>query len=211
MDQPDGADWLAWARRVFAIASTGRHYCRDGHDRERYEELGQIAAAMLEALAERPVGRVRGLFADFGARYATPIVDVRGAVVRDGRVLLVREKGDGRWALPGGYADIGYSPRENVEREVLEEGGIRVAAVRLIAVRHKARHPYRPDIRDFYKLLFLCRPLDDSGPQGGLETSDAAFFGPDELPPLSRARTIEADIAEALAAHADPARLPTFD
>lgn len=166
---------------------------------------------MLEALAERPVGRVRGLYADFGARYATPIVDVRGAVVREGRVLLVREKGDGRWALPGGYADIGYSPHENVEREVLEEAAIAVRAVRLIALRHKARHPYRPDIRDFYKLLFLCLPADERTPQGGLETSGSAFFDADALPPLSRARTIEADVEEALAAASDPDRPPSFD
>ncbi|MCB2109474.1 MAG: NUDIX hydrolase [Defluviimonas sp.] len=196
-------DWLAHARRLHAIAATGVHFAAGPHDRERYEEIAAIAEALLSALARTRPERVRGLSPDFGRGYVTPQVDVRGALVRDGRVLLVREATDGRWALPGGYADVGLSPAENVEKEIAEEAGLAVRAERLFAVKHKARHGYDPDLRDFYKLFFLCSEVAaDIPPRAGSEATDAAFFAPDALPELSTGRVIAEDIAAAFAAAA---------
>ncbi|HEY0594626.1 NUDIX domain-containing protein, partial [Sphingopyxis sp.] len=148
---------------------------------------------------------------DFARGYATPKVDVRGALVEDEAILLVREQCDGLWTLPGGFADVGLSPARNVEKEFQEEAGLRVSARRLFGVRHKASSGYPPDVRDFYKMFFLCDRTDCAIPRPGDETTDARFFGIDDLPPLSRGRTIEADILAAFAFAADAAKPAFFD
>jgi ADP-ribose pyrophosphatase YjhB (NUDIX family) len=191
-------EWLRIAKRLQAIASTGLFFTNDHHDRARYEEIGTLANQMLSMLGNIPVSRIQSLVSDFAKGYATPRVDVRGAVIRNDKVLMVRESTDGLWTLPGGYADVGLSPQENVVKEILEEAGIRVEVLGLYAIRHKAKHEYDPDARDFYKLFFACQPLDDVEPlPSGLETTDVGYFALDELPPLSRGRVIEKDITAA--------------
>lgn len=203
--------WLTWAKRLQSIASTGLHFARDKYDRERYAEVATLANEMLAFLADVPVRRIQGLVSDFAQGYATPKVDVRGAVFESERILLVRETSDGLWTLPGGYADVGMSPAENVVKEIWEEASLRVEATALYGIRHKAKHEYDPDVRDFYKLFFLCDRTDHSAPKPGAETAEAGFFGLDELPALSRGRVLEEDIAAAFAFRKDPQRLALFD
>ena len=203
--------WLTHAKRLQAIASTGLHFSRDEFDRERYAEIAGIAEAMLADIGRVPIERIAGLVSDFAQGYATPKVDVRGAVVEDNAILLVRERSDARWTLPGGFADIGRSAAENVEKEILEEAGIAVSATRLYGLRHKAKRPYEPDARDFYKLFFLCARKGDALPAAGLETSDARFFPRGALPPLSRGRVIEQDIDAAFRHAEDASLMAAFD
>ena len=211
--------WLDIARRLRAIASTGQHFAASEYDRERYDEIHDIALQMLSQLGDVPVETIVSLIPESGTGYETPRVDVRGAVFRDDKILLVREKLDGLWTLPGGYADVGLSPAENTEKEVLEEANLNVKATKLIAVVHKAKHAYKPDVSDFYKFYFLCEqqptnagePTIFSEPKAGMETMDATFFNLDELPPLSEGRTIEKHIRMAYL-HAKDSSLPTeFD
>jgi ADP-ribose pyrophosphatase YjhB (NUDIX family) len=189
--------WLTHAKRLQGIASTGLHFARDPYDRERYAEIAAIANAMLSDLGGVPIERIEGLVSDFAKGYATPKVDVRGALIEDGRILLVRERSDGLWTLPGGFADIGLSAAENVAKEVEEEAGLAVEVRALYGVRHKAKQPYEPDARDFYKMFFLCGREGRGAPRPGPETLDAAFFAPGALPELSRARVTESDIGAA--------------
>ncbi len=191
-------DWLSWSRRLAALAQTGLSFTRDPFDRERYEEMAGIAAYMLAHLADLPVEHVTGLMAP-EPEYATPKVDVRGAIVVEGQILLVQERSDGRWSLPGGCAGVGLSASENVVKEIREEAGLEVRVVRLYAVRHKAKGPYDPDLRDFYKLFFLCEPTAGVDARAGFEVADARFFAPDALPPLSTTRVVVRDIAAAIA------------
>ena len=195
-------DWLTFAKRLQAIASTGLHYSPEAYDRERFQEVAEIAEAMLARLGDVPVERIRDLIPHFAKGYATPQVEVRGAVIANGKILLVQEKSDGLWTLPGGFADVGLTPSQNTEKEVWEEAGLKVRAQRLYAIKHKASHPYPPDVRDFYKMFFVCEQTCENMPKPGLETQDAGFFVPDELPPLSSVRVIEDDITRAFqAAH----------
>jgi ADP-ribose pyrophosphatase YjhB (NUDIX family) len=203
--------WLTWAKRLQAIASTGLHFCKDDFDRERYNEVARIAEAMMAAIGNIPIKRVNGLLSDFAKGYATPKVDVRGAIIEDGKILLVREQSDGLWTLPGGFADVGLSPTENVVKEVWEEASIRVSASRLFSVRHKARQAYEPDIRDFYKMFFLCHRLDSTVPQPGPDISEVAFFGQDSLPRLSSGRVVKSDIAAAFLFNSGAAQMPLVD
>jgi ADP-ribose pyrophosphatase YjhB (NUDIX family) len=205
------SEWLTHAKRLQAIASTGMHCARDPYDVERYAEIAHIANAMLAQLGNVPIERIAGLVSDFARGYATPKVDVRAAVIEDGKILLVQERSDGRWTLPGGFADLGLSASDNVIKEVREEAGTAVTARRLYAVRHKARQPYAPDARDFYKLFFLCERTERTELSTGDETIDAGFFSPNALPPLSLGRVVEADIAAAFRFHEAADLVTLFD
>ncbi len=136
--------WLDRARRLRAIAQIGQTYTRDRYDRERFDELAAIAQAMLADLTGAPLEAIVGIYLPERG-YATPKVDVRAGVFHDdGRVLLVQEASDGRWALPGGWADEQESPSLACEREVLEESGFHVRASKLAAIKDRSLHPYTP-------------------------------------------------------------------
>lgn len=202
-------NWLAMAKRLQAIAETGISYSPEPFEVERYEEIADIACRMLEQLSSTPIDTIKGLVDEGATGYRTPKVDVRGAVFHEEKVLLVREKSDGLWTLPGGFADIGLSPAENVEKEVLEEACIAVDASLLYSIRHKAKGEYPPDVRDFYKLFFLCTPKGSHAVQAGPETSAAQYFALDDLPPLSTGRVVTSDI-EAAKRYRANSRLPTY-
>lgn len=206
--------WRARVQRLRAIAQTGLAYSRDGYDLDRFEELQRIAEAMLADLLEVPPARLRDVYLPERG-YPTPKVDVRAGVFRATihgvEALLVQETSDERWSLPGGWADEEDSPRQSIEREVAEESGYRVRAVKLAALRDRNLHPYRPPrLERIYKLLFVCE-LTGGAPAGSLETADARFFPIDALPALSVGRTLAEDVA-ILARHwRDPALPTSFD
>jgi len=222
-------DWLDRAKRLQALAQSGLAFTHDRFDRERYEAIRAIAAEMIAASAlgdaEAPAEAARKLEAIFTAQegYATPKVDVRAAVFREDRILLVRERSDGRWTLPGGWADVGDSPAAAVEREVLEEAGYTVHAVKLVAVFDRNRHAHTPHLFHIWKLFFLCEMAAGSAgePVGGAppgakaascsETDAAEFFPENALPPLSLGRVTAAQIAHMFEHHRDPGRAPSFD
>lgn len=189
--------WLTQLKRLHAIAESGLAFSQDHFDIERYEEISLIVKQMLANITNLPIEPINDLITPFHRRYVTPQVEVRGAVFQSNNILLVREKSDGKWALPGGYADVGLTPVQNICKEIQEEANIQVCDCELVAIRHKASGPYDEDVRDFYKLIFLCHTKEKTTPKGGLETDNAAFFNLNELPVLSTGRTIVRDIHDA--------------
>ena len=198
---------LEVVRRLQAIAATGLHYATDPHDVARYAELRAVAAR----LADPAAGAALEPLLTSDAGHPTPKVDVRGALFRHGRVLLVREREDGRWTLPGGWADLGDTPREAVEREVREESGWPVRAAKLFAVDDRDRRNHPPHVHRIYKLLFLCEPLADEPGPPDHEVDETGFFALGDLPPLSTGRTTAAQLGRAFAHHADPSLPTEFD
>ncbi|MCB0064944.1 MAG: NUDIX domain-containing protein, partial [Caldilineaceae bacterium] len=157
------------------------------------------------------VTQVLGLFRQEEG-YATPKVDVRGAVFRGNKILLVKERSDGCWTLPGGWADIGDSPAVAVERELVEESGYRTRAIKLLALydRNHPRHAHPPHLHHIYKLFFRCEIIGGTATTSN-ETDDVRFFDRAEIPPLSLTRIVPSQIAR-LFAHYDDPTLPTdFD
>jgi ADP-ribose pyrophosphatase YjhB (NUDIX family) len=201
--------WLVVGRELKAIAQTGLAFSRDAFNRQRYERIRELSAALIANGSDGDSAKVLELF-QLDAGYATPKVDVRGAVFREGRVLMVREVSDGGWTLPGGWADVNQTAAECVIREVAEESGFQVCALRLAAVhdyrkRHLPRH-----IDSIYKLFFICELVGGSA-RPSQETSDVAFFARGELPVLSLGRTTPEQI-ELMFRHAERPDLPTdFD
>ena len=193
--------WLTYAKRVQSIADTGMTFATDDFDKERYQELAEIGNKMLADLGRVPIERIENLLGELGNGYATPKVDVRGAVINRSKILLVQEKADGLWAMPGGYADSGLSASQNVKKEISEEAQIDVTVTSLYAIKHKAQHDYAPDVREFYKIFFLCKQNDERVmTTPGMEVSDADFFSLNKLPPLSTGRVNLNDIENAFAA-----------
>ncbi|MCQ8277571.1 NUDIX hydrolase N-terminal domain-containing protein [Acetobacteraceae bacterium KSS8] len=212
----DEPEWLVRARAVQALAQSGLAFTRDPYDRERYEALTAIAAQMMAGPSGADPDALRTIFeAERG--YATPKLDVRGAVFdAEGRLLMVRELADeGRWTLPGGWADVNQTASECAVREVLEESGYRVRAAKLALVHDRARqghHPAGPF--SICKLFFLCTLLSPEPERldGNIETADARFFAEAEIPDdLSTGRVLPHQIARLFAHRAEPGLPTEFD
>ena len=203
------ADVLDWARKVQALAQNGLAFTRDPFDRERYHELQDLATALLAGALEIPIERARTLW-DGEPGYATPKVDVRGAIFEDERVLLVRERSDGKWTLPGGWVDVNDAPSAAVAREIHEESGYEARAVKLAALVDRRRHPHPPAIHHIYKLMFVCERTGGE-PAAGTETDAVDFFPVRALPELSTGRILAPQIERLYTHHLHP-DLPTdFD
>jgi ADP-ribose pyrophosphatase YjhB (NUDIX family) len=204
--------WLVWARELQAIAQTGLSFTRNPYDRDRYTRVQALAADMIArhaGLDRRPIE----LMFSAQSGYATPKVDVRGAVFCRGQLLLVREKADNdRWTLPGGWADVNESPTDAVVKEVREEAGLEVRPYKLAAVWDRARHPHQPRyLFHIWKLFFLCEVIGGQA-RIGEETTEVRFFAKDGLPAeLSVSRVLHAQLRR-MFRHLEQPGLPTdFD
>ncbi len=203
--------WLTWAQQIQAIAQNGLTYSENPYDLERYQQLQAIAAEILTNYTGIDNARWLALWQGESG-YATPKVDVRGAVFRDGKVLLVQERSDGGWTLPGGWADVGDSPATAVVREIREEAGFETEATKLLAVydRDAPHHGHPPLAHHVYKLFFRCE-ITGGAPSVSLETAAVAFFAREQIPTLSLTRVVPSQI-ERLFDHLDNPHLPTeFD
>lgn len=206
MSEPD---WLAWAREIQAIAQTGLTFSRDPYDRERYEALRSLSGRIFADAGAADLSRVAGLMAAQEG-YATPKVDVRGAAFDDqGRLLMVREVQDeGRWTLPGGWADVNLTAAENVAKEMREESGFQVQVRKLAAVWDRTRQGHGAAPFSAYKLFFIC-DITGGAAATSLETSEVAFFAEDALPAdLSTGRVLPHQLRRMFAHRREPG-LPT--
>jgi len=200
--------WLDWAREIFSLSQSGLTYSGNQYDIERYKRLQSISAEMIESQSEISKESALDSFS-MQAGYITPKVDVRGAVVHDGKILLIQERADGNWAMPGGWADLGDSPASVAEREVWEESGYHVKAEKVVAVIDANR--IQPmEFYHAYKIIFLCQLLDGE-PRTRHETLAVDFFDSNDLPPLSSYRTNESMLKEVFAHIENPNRPTAFD
>jgi ADP-ribose pyrophosphatase YjhB (NUDIX family) len=203
--------WLEWAQQLQAIAQNGLTYCKNEFDIERYHQLRVIAAQIMATGFNFDPNQILEEFNN-QVGYDTPKVDVRAAVFDSDKILLVKEKEDGCWALPGGWADVGVSAGECAVKEVFEESGYHVRAVKLLGVydRNHIRHEYPPLVHHVYKLFFHCE-LIGGMPTKSIETTDIAFFGEQEIPQLSLTRITPSQITRIFEHYHNP-NLPTdFD
>ncbi len=209
MSEPE---WLAWVRQAQAIAQTGLAFTKDPYDVERYGALRDLAACMAARWGEAEPAAVAGLFAGESG-YATPKIDVRGAAFDGmGRILMVREVLDeGRWTLPGGWADVNFSPAENVAREVREESGFDVRVVKCAAVWDRTRQGHQPQFFSALKLFFVCE-ITGGAAATSLETSEVAFFAEADVPAdLSLGRVLPRQVSRMFAHWRDRGLATEFD
>ncbi|WP_043931833.1 NUDIX hydrolase [Bacillus sp. EB01] len=184
--------WLEWAKQLQSIAQAGLTYSKDVYDLERFELIRNISVEILREHTNLDNKIIKELFAN-ETGYATPKVDIRAVVFKDNKILMVRENNDGVWSLPGGWGDIGLTPSEVAVKEVKEESGFDVKAIKLIAVFDKKCHPHPPSLYHVYKMFIQCEIIGGH-PKEGIETDAVEFFSENELPTLSVARNTESQI-----------------
>jgi ADP-ribose pyrophosphatase YjhB (NUDIX family) len=187
---------LSIAKRLQSIAQGGIFYSEDKpFDRERYEEISELSVQILSNLTDEPIEKIGNLFTQERDGYQTPKVDIRGVVFNEsGEILMVKEKADGCWSLPGGWADVGYTPSEVAVKEVREETGLEVKTVRLLAVIDKRNYSHPPEGWYVYKIFILCEIIGGNILSNTTETSGIQYFNIENLPPLSEPRNVYSQI-----------------
>lgn len=185
------AEWLDLLNKITCLAQTGLYYTKDVYDKERFEQLITYVHELLKLKEHNPSDFKKNVMEDIG--YATPKLDVRAVVFQNNKILLTREVEDGLWSLPGGWADVGYSASENAKKEVFEETGIHVEVTQLLALTDRRKHPHPPMFLHVYKAFFLCEVIGGEL-SSSIETTEAKYFGINELPEISEARVTREQI-----------------
>jgi len=203
-------EWVEWAQRLQAIAQNGLAYARNPFDVERFNQVRQVAAEMLASGSDsvRAESLVELFQRNFG--YATPKVDVRAAVFHKSRILLVKERVDDAWTLPGGWADVGDAPSVAALREVREESGYEATVKKLAAVYDRELHDHPPYPFHAYKLFFVCE-LTGGEARTSIETTAVHFFAEDNIPPLSLSRVTPVQIRHMFDHYRHPEWPTSFD
>jgi ADP-ribose pyrophosphatase YjhB (NUDIX family) len=201
--------WLEWIKQVYAVAQWGLTYSKDPFDLERYEVLRELSVEMMADFTELDKAKITELFAhEIG--YVTPKVDVRGVVFREDKILMVQERWDGRWSLPGGWADIGLSPAEVAAKEVHEEAGFEVKPTKMLAMLDKKFYAHPTSPYHIYKIFIRCE-ITGGEARTSLESTGVQFYALDNLPDLSLHRNTREQLDLLFAHHQDPNRPTDFN
>ena len=183
----EAKQWLMWISEIQALAQSGLTYTENPFDRGRYKRLTELTAEMAAEVTLTPLELVKPLFTLPQKSYATPILDVRSFVLKDDKILMVKERVDGKWTLPGGFADVNESPSVSVIRETVEESGFIVEPIKLLAMWDTLKHESTLRWPHIYKCAFHCQ-LMSGEPRINLEIDDIDFFSITDLPPISAPR-----------------------
>jgi ADP-ribose pyrophosphatase YjhB (NUDIX family) len=179
--------------RLKSIADLGLLYHNNEFDKERYEELREISLRLLSTFSSNSVEELNELL-PIASEYPTAKVDIRGLVLdADNKILLVKESTDSRWSLPGGWADVGYSPKETIIKEIKEETGLDAEVTQLLAVFDKNKHDHPPEPHYVFKMVFYCKALS-TNLQKGFDVLDIGYFDIDDLPELSTNRILKTQL-----------------
>jgi len=201
--------WLTIAKKINSIAQAGLTFTKDEFDKERYLELQQLSIEILNNITDIDTQKLDFVFnRDIG--YQTPKVGVRAVVFREDKILMVKERMDDKWCLPGGYADTGMTPSEIVMNEVKEESGYDVKPIRILGLIDYNKHQSKPFPFDLYQLFMECE-ITGGEAKIGIETSDVGFFSMDNLPELSVRRVTKEQIIKMFELYRNKELEPIFD
>ncbi len=198
-------------KRSITLSDLGCLYAHNGYDNERYHEMKDINMQILNIISENSMEELCSFYLP-AKEYPTPKVDIRGVLLNEqGQILMVEEKLDpGKWSIPGGWADIGFTPSEVIKKEMKEETGLDVEVERVLAVYDKKCHPHPQEAFYTYKIVFLCRKISGEL-RNTFDIDDVKFFDIDNLPPLSEARIVKSQIEQLYYLAKDDIRDVYFD
>lgn len=202
-------NWLQVAREIQQLAQTGSAFAVTDYEKNRYKRLTEITAEIIEHHTDLQKESVKKILMDHPG-YATPKIDVRAAVIKDNKILLVQETTDNCWAMPGGWADVGDVPSEVAIRECKEESGYDVNPIKVIGVFDANRVGGRLEFFHAFKIIFLCELIGGEAKISD-ETIDVQFFDLEHLPILSLNRTNDKHIKEIKMHLINPERKTFFD
>ena len=124
--------------------------------------------------------------------YPTPQPCVRTFVIKDDKILLVKEAkmhDKGKWSLPGGWCDIDTSPMEAAKKEVEEESGYVIEITKLLGIQDR-RNYIESKMYDSYNIFFLGHIVGGSD-NPNFEVIETGWFDFNDLPELSTKTTKE--------------------
>jgi ADP-ribose pyrophosphatase YjhB (NUDIX family) len=202
--------WLLWAKQLQALAQSGIEFTENPYDRERYERIRALSIEILHEYTTIDNTRLVNLFANESG-YQTPKIDVRAAIFNEeNKILMIREKLDNKWAMPGGWADIELSVRENIIKESFEEAGAEINPKRIIAILDRNRHVNDDFPYSAYKIFVECDFINGKFTDN-IETLEHGFFTMDTLPELSEGRNTKSQIEVCFKARREKMFEPLFD
>jgi ADP-ribose pyrophosphatase YjhB (NUDIX family) len=184
--------WLEWATELQSIAQAGLTFGENQYDRDRYQQIRDLSVDILQEYTGMDHTKITDLFAS-ETGYQTPKVDVRAAVFNEGKILLVNEKIDGKWSLPGGWADVNSTVSESAVRECFEEAGAVVKPKRIVLIHLGNRHNNHNFPFSVYKIFVECELIEYRF-KSNTETLGSDFFSLDNLPDLSTERNTSEQI-----------------
>ena len=209
--QSKGNELITLAQRIRAMSQTALTYSSDEYEIDRSKELIEISNRIMSIVSGVKDEDINACYAPI-KEYITPKVDIRAVIFNDkDEILLVKEKADGRWALPGGWSDVGYTPSEVVIKETKEETGYDVQVIKLLAVLDKRCYNNPASSFYIYKFCFLCEIADDNDSGLTFDILDKGFFALDRLPPLSLSRILPEQITLLDKLRRDPYSATYFD
>lgn len=208
MDKQQKYQWLEWVKELQFIAQAGLTYTRDPFDEERFARIREIAAEMMSVQSGLPLEQVKDLFCN-ETGFQTPKLDTRAAIFKDNKILLVKEN-NGTWSMPGGWVDVLETVKSNTVKEVKEEAGLDVDAVRVIALHDRNLHNQPPYAYNVCKVFVLCE-VKGGNFQANIETVGSGYFGLDELPPLAEEKNSYQQIEMCFTAYSDKNWQVEFD
>lgn len=184
---------LTIAKKIKALSDTGLLYSKNEYDKERYAELRESSFTLMHELTGQDIDIIKNIFSPV-ADYPTAKVDIRGLLLNaDNKILLAKESADHKWSLPGGWADVGFTPKEIIIKEFKEETGLDIIPERLLAVFDKKMHPHPPQPFYVYKLVFYCKAISTTITKG-FDVLDVQFFAINQLPELSEDRILKSQV-----------------
>jgi len=201
--------WIDWIVELQAIAQAQLYYSKDIYALENFKRIRDISSEMMGKISDLPVEIVKDLFCN-ETGYQTPKLDTRAAIFQDGKILLVKEKATNTWSLPGGWVDVNESVKSNTIKEVKEEAGLDVEAIKLIAVQDRNKHNTPRYAYGICKIFVLCEIISGSFEEN-TETSESNFFSIDELPELANEKNTSEQIRMCFEAYHDDNWAAQFD
>ena len=201
--------WLDIAKKLQSIAQAGLEYSKDKYDLERFEEIRKVSIDIMECYTDIEREKIKNHFAG-ETGYQTPKIDIRAAVFHENKILMVKEKLDNRWSLPGGWADIDLSLKENLIKEAMEEAGAKIIPERILAVYDRNRNTNILFPHSVYKIFVQCKYLESKFVEN-IETEETGFFSVDQLPELSETRNTASQIKMCFRYKDRPFHEPYFD
>ena len=174
--------WLEWAKELQFLSQGGLAYSKDDFDIERFNRIREISAEMISHQSEIPLEKVKDLFCN-ETGFQTPKLDTRAAIFDNGKILLVKERNK-KWSLPGGWVDVNQSIKSNIIKEVKEEAGLDVKAIKLIALQDRNKHNKPVYAYGICKVFVLCEIIGGCF-SPNIETIESKFWGLDEIPILA--------------------------
>ncbi len=201
--------WLKWAIEIQSLAQAGLAYTNNVYDIERYERLRKISAEMIAEKSNINLDKVKDLFCNEKG-YQTPKIDTRAVIFKDNKILLTHEN-DGTWSLPGGWCDVLESVKSNTIKEVKEETGLDVEAIKVISIQDRNKHNKPIYAYGVCKVFVLCKVTGGKFVEN-IETTEIRYFSLDDIPSnLAEEKTNKEQIEMCFNAYKDENWQTQFD